>query len=34
MMMLAAVAALATAAGAQQRTTINPVDIEYRYNFE
>jgi hypothetical protein len=27
-------AAAATAASAEQRTTINPVDLDYRYNFE
>jgi xylan 1,4-beta-xylosidase len=32
--MIAAGTALATAAGAQQRTSINPVDVDYRYNFE
>ena len=34
---LAALLAVVTAAGsaaAQQRTTINPVDVDYRYNFE
>ncbi|MEO6224297.1 MAG: family 43 glycosylhydrolase [Sphingomicrobium sp.] len=30
----AATAVLAGGASAQQRTTINPVDIDYRYNFE
>lgn len=33
--LLLTVAALTgTAAGAQKRTTINPVDVDYRYNFE
>jgi hypothetical protein len=27
-------ATAATAASAEQRTTINPVDLDYRYNFE
>lgn len=31
---VACLAALAPAAGAQQRTYANPVDIDYRYNFE